>query len=255
MNIGSSLHVGSQVYSPYLPYEKAESPLWSQFWHAQHRCSHWSALWAPRKRFTPVKALLTTALSWIVLSIVRCCTFVFQQGLSNPTILFGVSVSYNRGLKHVSPVCIWCLTASISGMLFPGSAVWGSGIYPDTAARRIGLSYVNLMKAKAPVFIWASSNPVLCKILYKIIALTVALFILLLLGGCLCTTVCAAFGTTRPVGSNQQYGKLQLIYSDRHHYLYDCLALTSMSIFLLLTRKFSQALLKSEGPLLLTLVI
>ena len=91
-------------------------------------------------------------------------------------------------------------------MLFPLDRRYGgSGIYPDTAASGRWLSY-EPYEAESPGPSVGKLLPKVqstAKILYKIyIALTVALIILLLLGGMpLYDSLCAAFGTAGTGGS------------------------------------------------------
>ena len=77
-----------------------------------------------KKAFYAREGLVTTALSWIVLSIVGAVPFV---GLSRIPLmlflrLFPVSL---QPVPVFSPIHHRCLTASISGDVFPtGSVVW-----------------------------------------------------------------------------------------------------------------------------------
>ena len=79
-----------------------------------------------KKAFYSREGLVTTALSWIVLSIVVLCRLC-SAGLSRIPLmlflrLFPVSL---QPVPVFSPIHHRCLTASISGDVFPtGSVVW-----------------------------------------------------------------------------------------------------------------------------------
>ena len=173
---------------------------------------------------------MTTALSWIVLSIVGAVPFVLSEAIPNPIdaffeIVSGFTTTGSSILSDPSQmpysINIWrCFSHWIGGM--------GVLVFILTLLPLAGGYHMNLMKAESPGPSVGKLLPKVqstAKILYKIyIALTVALIILLLLGGCLFTTVSVQhLELPEPVVRNQirQYGKLQLIYSDRHHYLYD----------------------------------
>lgn len=79
-----------------------------------------------KKAFYAREGLVTTALSWIVLSIVGAVPFVLSGAIPNPIDaflrLFPVSL---QPVPVFSPIHHRCLTASISGDVFPtGSVVW-----------------------------------------------------------------------------------------------------------------------------------
>ena len=72
-----------------------------------------------KKAFYSREGLVTTALSWIVLSIVGAVPFVLSGAIPNPIDAFFEIVSGFTPIHHR------CLTASISGDVFPtGSVVW-----------------------------------------------------------------------------------------------------------------------------------
>ena len=80
-----------------------------------------------KKAFYAREGLVTTALSWIVLSIVGAVPFVLSGAIPNPIDAFFEKFPV---LPQPVPVSFLiqhrCLTASTSGDAFPtGSAVWG----------------------------------------------------------------------------------------------------------------------------------
>ena len=80
-----------------------------------------------KKAFYAREGLVTTALSWIVLSIVGAVPFVLSGAIPHPIDAFFEIVPV---LPQPVPVSFLiqhrCLTASTSGDAFPtGSAVWG----------------------------------------------------------------------------------------------------------------------------------
>ncbi|MBE5685879.1 MAG: TrkH family potassium uptake protein, partial [Ruminococcus sp.] len=208
-----------------------------------------------KKAFYAREGLVTTALSWIVLSIVGAVPFVLSGAIPDPIDAFFEIVSgfTTTGSSILSdptqmPYCIniWrCFSHWIGGM--------GVLVFILTLLPLSGGYHMNLMKAESPGPSVGKLLPKVqstAKILYKIyIALTVALIILLLLGGIpLYDSLCAAFGTAGTGG----FG----IKSDSmgSYSLYVQIVITIFMIlfgvnfnvyFLLLTRKFSQAL-KSE---------
>lgn len=91
-----------------------------------HRCSSGQPQ-ALQKAFYAREGLVTTALSWIVLSIVGAVPFVLSGAIPDPIDAFLRSFPV---LPQPVPVSFLirhrCLTASTSGDAFPtGSAVWG----------------------------------------------------------------------------------------------------------------------------------
>ena len=185
-----------------------------------------------KKAFYAREGLVTTALSWIVLSIVGAVPFVLSGAIPNPIDAFFrdcFRFHYNRFQYSLRSITDALLHQHLE-MLFPLDRRYGgSGIYPDTAAPGRWLSYEPYEGRKTPVLTVGKLLPKVqstAKILYKIyIALTVALIILLLLRGdaSLRQSLCSIWNCRNRWVRNQirQYGKLQLIYSDRHHYLYD----------------------------------
>ena len=208
-----------------------------------------------KKAFYAREGLVTTALSWIVLSIVGAVPFVLSGAIPNPIdaffeIVSGFTTTGSSILSDPSQmpysINIWrCFSHWIGGM--------GVLVFILTLLPLAGGYHMNLMKAESPGPSVGKLLPKVqstAKILYKIyIALTVALIILLLLGGMpLYDSLCAAFGTAGTGG----FG----IKSDSmgSYSLYIQIVITIFMIlfgvnfnvyFLLLTRKFSQAL-KSE---------
>ena len=208
-----------------------------------------------KKAFYAREGLVTTALSWIVLSIVGAVPFVLSEAIPNPIdaffeIVSGFTTTGSSILSDPSQmpysINIWrCFSHWIGGM--------GVLVFILTLLPLAGGYHMNLMKAESPGPSVGKLLPKVqstAKILYKIyIALTVALIILLLLGGMpLYDSLCAAFGTAGTGG----FG----IKSDSmgSYSLYIQIVITIFMIlfgvnfnvyFLLLTRKFSQAL-KSE---------
>ena len=208
-----------------------------------------------KKAFYAREGLVTTALSWIVLSIVGAVPFVLSGAIPDPIDAFFEIVSgfTTTGSSILSdptqmPYCIniWrCFSHWIGGM--------GVLVFILTLLPLAGGYHMNLMKAESPGPSVGKLLPKVqstAKILYKIyIALTVALIILLLLGGMpLYDSLCAAFGTAGTGGFGIKADSMGS-YS-----LYIQIVITIFMIlfgvnfnvyFLLLTRKFSQAL-KSE---------
>ena len=208
-----------------------------------------------KKAFYAREGLVTTALSWIVLSIVGAVPFVLSGAIPNPIdaffeIVSGFTTTGSSILSDPSQmpysINIWrCFSHWIGGM--------GVLVFILTLLPLAGGYHMNLMKAESPGPSVGKLLPKVqstAKILYKIyITLTVALIILLLLGGMpLYDSLCAAFGTAGTGG----FG----IKSDSmgSYSLYIQIVITIFMIlfgvnfnvyFLLLTRKFSQAL-KSE---------
>ena len=198
---------------------------------------------------------VSTALSWILLSVIGSLPFMLTGEIPHFVDAFfetvsgftttGASVLSNvEALSHCS--LFWrSFTHWIGGM--------GVLVFILTLLPLAGGYHMNLMKAESPGPSVGKLLPKVqstAKILYKIyIALTVALIILLLLGGMpLYDSLCAAFGTAGTGG----FG----IKSDSmgSYSLYIQIVITIFMIlfgvnfnvyFLLLTRKFSQAL-KSE---------
>ena len=155
-----------------------------------------------KKAFYAREGLVTTALSWIVLSIVGAVPFVLSGAIPDPIDAFFEIVSgfTTTGSSILSdptqmPYCIniWrCFSHWIGGM--------GVLVFILTLLPLSGGYHMNLMKAESPGPSVGKLLPKVqstAKILYKIyIALTVALIILLLLGGIpLYDSLCAAFGT------------------------------------------------------------
>ena len=208
-----------------------------------------------KKAFYAREGLVTTALSWIVLSIVGAVPFVLSGAIPDPIDAFFEIVSgfTTTGSSILSdptqmPYCIniWrCFSHWIGGM--------GVLVFILTLLPLAGGYHMNLMKAESPGPSVGKLLPKVqstAKILYKIyIALTVALIILLVLGGMpLYDSLCAAFGTAGTGGFGIKPDSMGS-YS-----LYIQIVITIFMIlfgvnfnvyFLLLTRKFSQAL-KSE---------
>ena len=208
-----------------------------------------------KKAFYAREGLVTTALSWIVLSIVGAVPFVLSGAIPNPIdaffeIVSGFTTTGSSILSDPSQmpysINIWrCFSHWIGGI--------GVLVFILTLLPLAGGYHMNLMKAESPGPAVGKLLPKVqstAKILYKIyIALTVALIILLLLGGMpLYDSLCAAFGTAGTGG----FG----IKSDSmgSYSLYIQIVITIFMIlfgvnfnvyFLLLTRKFSQVL-KSE---------
>ena len=208
-----------------------------------------------KKAFYAREGLVTTALSWIVLSIVGAVPFVLSKAIPNPIdaffeIVSGFTTTGSSILSDPSqmPYCIniWrCFSHWIGGM--------GVLVFILTLLPLAGGYHMNLMKAESPGPSVGKLLPKVqatAKILYKIyIALTVVLIILLLLGGIpLYDSLCAAFGTAGTGGFGIKPDSMGS-YS-----LYIQIVITVFMIlfgvnfnvyFLLLTKKFSQAL-KSE---------
>mgnify|MGYP000106892459 CR=1 FL=1 len=155
-----------------------------------------------KKAFYAREGLVTTALSWIVLSIVGAVPFVLSGAIPNPIdaffeIVSGFTTTGSSILSDPSQmpysINIWrCFSHWIGGM--------GVLVFILTLLPLAGGYHMNLMKAESPGPSVGKLLPKVqstAKILYKIyIALTVALIILLLLGGMpLYDSLCAAFGT------------------------------------------------------------
>ena len=184
-----------------------------------------------KKAFYAREGLVTTALSWIVLSIVGAVPFVLSGAIPDPIDAFFEIVSgfTTTGSSTLSDPYTDALLHQHLEMLFPLDRRYGgSGIYPDTAAPGRWLSYEPYEGRKPRSFRRkaSSKSPVNCQ-------------------GPVQDLHCAHCCTDHPPASwgdaslrqslcsiwncrnrwvrNQirQYGKLQLIYSDRHHYLYD----------------------------------
>lgn len=207
------------------------------------------------KVFYTKDGCVAVALSWLALCIFGSVPFVLSGSIPHPIDAFFETVSgfTTTGSSiltdvEVLPHCIlmWrSFTHWIGGM--------GVLVFILTLLPLAGGYHMNLMKAESPGPSVGKLLPKVqstAKILYKIyIALTVALIILLLLGGMpLYDSLCAAFGTAGTGG----FG----IKSDSmgSYSLYIQIVITIFMIlfgvnfnvyFLLLTRKFSQAL-KSE---------
>ncbi len=154
-----------------------------------------------KKAFYAREGLVTTALSWIVLSIVGAVPFVLSGAIPNPIDAFFEIVS---GFTTTGSSILRSITDALQHqyleMLFPLDRWYGcSGIYPDTASACRWLSYEPYEGRKPRSFRRkaSSKSPVNCQNSVQIyIALTVALIILLLLGGMpLYDSLCAAFGT------------------------------------------------------------
>ena len=184
-----------------------------------------------KKAFYAREGLVTTALSWIVLSIVGAVPFVLSGAIPDPIDAFFEIVSgfTTTGSSILSDptqmsycINIWrCFSHWIGGM---GVLVCS----PDTAAPGRWLSYEpyegrkpRLLRRKA-----SSKSPVNCQDPVQDLHCTHC-----------CTdhppaswgdaslrqSLCSIWNCRNRWVRNQirQYGKLQLIYSDRHHYLYD----------------------------------
>ena len=169
---------------------------------------HWSAANRPRKSFYAREGLVTTALSWIVLSIVGAVPFVLSGAIPDPIDAFFEIVSgfTTTGSSILSDptqmsycINIWrCFSHWIGGM--------GVLVFILTLLPLAGGYHMNLMKAESPGPSVGKLLPKVqstAKILYKIyIALTVALIISCFLGGCLFTTVSVQhLELPEPVGS------------------------------------------------------
>lgn len=161
-----------------------------------------------KKAFYAREGLVTTALSWIVLSIVGAVPFVLSGAIPNPIdaffeIVSGFTTTGSSILSDPSQmpysINIWrCFSHWIGGM--------GVLVFILTLLPLAGGYHMNLMKAESPGPSVGKLLPKVqstAKILYKIyIALTVALIILLLLGGCLFTIVSVQhLELPEPVGS------------------------------------------------------
>lgn len=207
------------------------------------------------KVFYTKDGCVAVALSWLALCIFGSVPFVLSDSIPHPIDAFFETVSgfTTTGSSiltdvEVLPHCIlmWrSFTHWIGGM--------GVLVFILTLLPLAGGYHMNLMKAESPGPSVGKLLPKVqstAKVLYKIyIALTIALIIFLLLGGMpLYDSLCAAFGTAGTGG----FG----IKSDSmgSYSLYIQIVITIFMIlfgvnfnvyFLLLTRKFSQAL-KSE---------
>ena len=207
------------------------------------------------KVFYTKDGCVAVALSWFALCISGAVPFVLSGAIPHPIDAFFETVSgfTTTGSSiltdvEVLPHCIliWrSFTHWIGGM--------GVLVFILTLLPLAGGYHMNLMKAESPGPSVGKLLPKVqstAKVLYKIyIALTIALIIFLLLGGMpLYDSLCAAFGTAGTGG----FG----IKSDSmgSYSLYIQIVITIFMIlfgvnfnvyFLLLTRKFSQAL-KSE---------
>ena len=155
-----------------------------------------------KKAFYSREGLVTTALSWIVLSIVGAVPFVLSGAIPNPIdaffeIVSGFTTTGSSILSDPSQmpysINIWrCFSHWIGGM--------GVLVFILTLLPLAGGYHMNLMKAESPGPSVGKLLPKVqstAKVLYKIyIALTIALIIFLLLGGMpLYDSLCAAFGT------------------------------------------------------------
>ena len=208
-----------------------------------------------KKAFYAREGLVTTALSWIVLSIVGAVPFVLSGAIPDPIdaffeIVSGFTTTGSSILKDPSlmPHCIniWrCFAHWIGGM--------GVLVFILTLLPLAGGYHMNIMKAESPGPSVGKLLPKVqatAKMLYKIyIALTLLLIVLLLLGGMpLFDTLCAAFGTAgtggfgiRPdsMGGYNMY--IQVVIT-----VFMILFGVNFNVyFLILTRKFAQAF-KSE---------
>ena len=216
--------------------------------------------WGRRRKpkssvFYSKEGFAAVALSWIILSLIGALPMYLTGEFSSyiDALFETISGFTTTGSSILSDVetlsrgtAFWrCFTHWIGGM--------GVLVFILTLLPLAGGYHMNLMKAESPGPSVGKLLPKVqstAKILYKIyIALTVALIILLLLGGMpLYDSLCAAFGTAGTGG----FG----IKSDSmgSYSLYIQIVITIFMIlfgvnfnvyFLLLTRKFSQAL-KSE---------
>ena len=209
-----------------------------------------------KKAFYAREGLVTTALSWIVLSIVGAVPFVLSGAIPNPIdaffeIVSGFTTTGSSILSDPSQmpysINIWrCFSHWIGGM--------GVLVFILTLLPLAGGYHMNLMKAESPGPSVGKLLPKVqstAKVLYKIyIALTIALIIFLLLGGMpLYDSLCAAFGTAGTGGFGIKADSMGS-YS-----LYIQIVITVFMIlfgvnfnayFLLLMRKFRRAAASEE---------
>ena len=204
-----------------------------------------------KKAFYAREGLVTTALSWIVLSIVGAVPFVLSGAIPNPIdaffeIVSGFTTTGSSILSDPSQmpysINIWrCFSHWIGGM--------GVLVFILTLLPLAGGYHMNLMKAESPGPSVGKLLPKVqstAKILYKIyIALTVALIILLLLGGMpLYDSLCAAFGTAGTGGfgiksdSMGSYSTYCQVVTTIFMILF---GVNFSAYYLLLTKKFVQA--------------
>ena len=204
-----------------------------------------------KKAFYSREGLVTTALSWIVLSIVGAVPFVLSGAIPNPIdaffeIVSGFTTTGSSILSDPSQmpysINIWrCFSHWIGGM--------GVLVFILTLLPLAGGYHMNLMKAESPGPSVGKLLPKVqstAKILYKIyIALTVALIILLLLGGMpLYDSLCAAFGTAGTGGfgiksdSMGSYSTYCQVVTTIFMILF---GVNFSAYYLLLTKKFVQA--------------
>ena len=204
-----------------------------------------------KKAFYAREGLVTTALSWIVLSIVGAVPFVLSGAIPNPIdaffeIVSGFTTTGSSILSDPSQmpysINIWrCFSHWIGGM--------GVLVFILTLLPLAGGYHMNLMKAESPGPSVGKLLPKVqstAKILYKIyIALTVALIILLLLGGMpLYDSLCAAFGTAGTGGfgiKSDSMGSYSLYIQIVITIFMILFGINFNAYFLILIRKFRQA--------------
>ncbi len=183
-----------------------------------------------KKAFYAREGLVTTALSWIVLSIVGAVPFVLSGAIPNPIDAFFEIVSgFTTTGSSIPQRSTDALQHQYLEMFFPLDRWYGcSGIYPDTASACRWLSYEPYEGRKPRSFRRkaSSKSPVNCQDPVQDLHCTHC-----------CTdhppaswgdaslrqSLCSIWNCRNRWVRNQirQYGKLQLIYSDRHHHIYD----------------------------------
>lgn len=205
-----------------------------------------------KKVFYTKEGFVTVALSWIVMSIVGALPFMLSGAITHPVDALFETVSgfTTTGASILSdvevlPHCtlIWrSFTHWIGGM---GVLVFILSLLPLT-----GGYHLNIMKAESPGPSVSKLVPKVqstAKILYEIyLGLTVLLIILLLLGGMpLFDTLCTAFGTAGTGG----FGIKNDSIAGYNTYLQVVVTIFMILFgvnfnfyFLLLTKKFAQAL-------------
>ena len=209
-----------------------------------------------KKAFYAREGLVTTALSWIVLSIVGAVPFVLSGAIPNPIdaffeIVSGFTTTGSSILSDPSQmpysINIWrCFSHWIGGM--------GVLVFILTLLPLAGGYHMNLMKAESPGPSVGKLLPKVqstAKILYKIyIALTVALIILLLLGGMpLYDSLCAAFGTAGTGGfgiKSDSMGSYSLYIQIVITIFMILFGVNFNAYFLLLMRRFRRAAASEE---------
>ena len=208
------------------------------------------------KVFYAREGSVTVALSWIVMSIMGSIPFLLSGSITNPVDALFETVS---GFTTTGASILPAVEPLQHGILFWRSFThWIGGmgvlVFILTLLPLSGGYHMNLMKAESPGPSVGKLLPKVqstAKILYKIyIALTVALIILLLLGGIpLYDSLCAAFGTAGTGGfgiKSDSMGSYSLYVQIVITIFMILFGVNFNAYFLLLMRRFRRAAASEE---------